>query len=179
MMTKPRRRLAAAAFRCGLLLAVPLCIVAGCGRKPPPHVILIVVDTLRADRLGAYGSQRGLTPFLDQLAHRGTVFRNAYAASSWTCPSVASLFTSRYPSQHKVIALDSRLPDSEVTLVTRRGRARFAVQVTPGIRPDTVFVPFHWDGEESANRLTNPAFDPVSRMPEFKVCAVRIETTPS
>ena len=116
MMTKPRRRLAAAAFRCGLLLAVPLCIVAGCGRKPPPHVILIVVDTLRADRLGAYGSQRGLTPFLDQLAHRGTVFRNAYAASSWTCPSVASLFTSRYPSQHKVIALDSRLPDSEVTL---------------------------------------------------------------
>jgi assimilatory nitrate reductase catalytic subunit len=69
--------------------------------------------------------------------------------------------------------------DGEVTLVTRRGRARFGVQVTQGIRQDTVFVPFHWDGEESANRLTNPVVDPVSRMPEFKVCAVRIETKAS
>jgi assimilatory nitrate reductase catalytic subunit len=69
--------------------------------------------------------------------------------------------------------------DGEVTLVTRRGRSRFAVEVTPSIRQDTVFVPFHWDGEESANRLTNPVVDPVSKMPEFKVCAVRIETKPS
>jgi assimilatory nitrate reductase catalytic subunit len=40
---------------------------------------------------------------------------------------------------------------------------------------DTVFVPFHWGGENSANLLTNAALDPVSRIPEFKVCAVRIE----
>ena len=46
------------------------------------------------------------------------------------------------------------------------------------IRPDTVFVPFHWAGTQSVNRLTNPALDPVSRMPEFKVCAVRIEEHP-
>ena len=66
---------------------------------------MIVGDTLRADRLGSYGNTRGLTPFIDSLAARGYVFRNAYAACSWTNPSVASVFTSRYPSQHGVITL--------------------------------------------------------------------------
>ena len=59
-------------------------------------------------------------------------------------------------------------------LETRRGRARFVVEVHGGMRDDTVFAPFHWGGEGSVNRLTNPALDPVSRMPEFKVCAARI-----
>jgi assimilatory nitrate reductase catalytic subunit len=68
------------------------------------------------------------------------------------------------------------LRDGEtVNLVTRRGRATFKVKVTPCVREDTVFVPFHWGGEQSVNRLTNAALDPVSRMPEFKVCAVRVE----
>jgi assimilatory nitrate reductase catalytic subunit len=62
-----------------------------------------------------------------------------------------------------------------VRLVTRRGEATFTARVTPRIREDTVFVPFHWGGGRSANRLTNPALDPTSRMPEFKVCAVRVE----
>jgi assimilatory nitrate reductase catalytic subunit len=62
-----------------------------------------------------------------------------------------------------------------VTLRTRRGSAEFRARVTDSIREDTVFVPFHWGGLQAANRLTNPALDPVSRMPEFKVCAVRIE----
>ena len=56
-----------------------------------------------------------------------------------------------------------------VTLATRRGEARFTVRVTATIREDTVFVPFHWSGNASANRLTNPALDPISKMPEFKV----------
>ena len=42
------------------------------------------------------------------------------------------------------------------------------------IRPDTVFAPFHWSGGQTINALTNPALDPASRMPEFKVCAVRL-----
>ena len=62
-----------------------------------------------------------------------------------------------------------------VRLVTRRGEATFTAHVTRSIRADTVFVPFHWGGRASANRLTNPALDPTSRMPEFKVCAVRLE----
>ncbi|MET9714656.1 molybdopterin oxidoreductase family protein [Streptomyces rochei] len=62
-----------------------------------------------------------------------------------------------------------------VAVVSRRGRAVAPARITPGIRPDTVFMPFHWPGEGRANTLTNPALDPTSRMPEFKVCAVRVE----
>jgi assimilatory nitrate reductase catalytic subunit len=64
-----------------------------------------------------------------------------------------------------------------VTLTTRRGAATFTVKVTTSVRQDTVFVPFHWGGLASANRLTNAALDPTSRMPEFKVCAVRADPT--
>ena len=62
-----------------------------------------------------------------------------------------------------------------VILTSRRGRMTATVKATHGIRQDTVFVPFHWGGDQSVNRLTNPALDPVSRMPEFKACAVRLE----
>jgi assimilatory nitrate reductase catalytic subunit len=61
-----------------------------------------------------------------------------------------------------------------VTLTTRRGAGTFKVKITHAIREDTIFVPFHWGGEHSINRLTNSALDPVSRMPELKVCAVRV-----
>ncbi|WP_329340939.1 molybdopterin oxidoreductase family protein [Streptomyces sp. NBC_01352] len=63
-----------------------------------------------------------------------------------------------------------------VAVVSRRGRAVAPARITTAIRPDTVFMPFHWAGEGRANTLTNPALDPTSRMPEFKVCAVRLET---
>ncbi|CAL9412910.1 molybdopterin oxidoreductase family protein [Streptomyces sp. enrichment culture] len=62
-----------------------------------------------------------------------------------------------------------------VAVVSRRGRAVAPARVTTAIRPDTVFMPFHWPGEGRANTLTNPALDPTSKMPEFKVCAVRLE----
>ena len=92
--------------------------VGGCQRDrgQPPNVLVAVVDTMRADRLGAYGNARGLTPFLDSLAARGTVFANAYSTTSWTCPAVASLMTSRYPTQHRVVSFASQLGDDEVTL---------------------------------------------------------------
>ncbi|MGY3682959.1 putative molibdopterin-dependent oxidoreductase YjgC [Streptomyces sp. TE33382] len=61
-----------------------------------------------------------------------------------------------------------------VEVASRRGRAVAPARITASIRPDTVFMPFHWAGEGRANTLTNPALDPVSRMPEFKVCAVRV-----
>ncbi len=63
----------------------------------------------------------------------------------------------------------------EVRLTTRRGTALLAAQLVSTIRMDTLFVPFHFSGAGRANLLTNPALDPVSRMPEFKVCAVRID----
>ncbi|GLX18647.1 molybdopterin oxidoreductase family protein [Streptomyces lavendulae] len=62
-----------------------------------------------------------------------------------------------------------------LAVTSRRGRAVAPARVTDAVRADTVFMPFHWYGEGRANTLTNPALDPVSRMPEFKVCAVRVE----
>jgi arylsulfatase A-like enzyme len=99
-----------------LLLAVAVCCSQG-GRRP--NVLLIVIDTLRADRLGSYGNSRGLTPFLDDLSKKGVVFQNAYAPSSWTVPSIASLFTSRYPSQHRVTTFESRVSADEITLAEK------------------------------------------------------------
>jgi assimilatory nitrate reductase catalytic subunit len=58
---------------------------------------------------------------------------------------------------------------------TRRGTATVKAQLTPAIRMDTLFMPFHFADQGRANLLTNPVLDPVSRMPEFKVCAARIE----
>jgi arylsulfatase A-like enzyme len=101
--------------RIWLLLAGSL-VTACRASTPPPNVLLIVIDTLRADRVGWYGTNRQLTPFLDSLAERGTVFWNAYAQGSWTAPSVASLLTSRYQSQHQVASFDSVLADEELTL---------------------------------------------------------------
>jgi assimilatory nitrate reductase catalytic subunit len=63
----------------------------------------------------------------------------------------------------------------QVSLTTRRGSALMTAQLTSSIRMDTLFVPFHFGGKGRANLLTNPALDPVSRMPEFKVCAVRLQ----
>lgn len=64
-----------------------------------------------------------------------------------------------------------------VRVVTRRGEAEFPAQVVRTIREDTVFVPYHWPGRKSANQLTSGHLDPVSKIPEFKVCACRLEPT--
>ena len=77
-----------------------------------------------------------------------------------------------HPSTARYYGLED---GSRVTLASRRGTAEFVVRISAGIRHDTIFAPFHWGGRQAANRLTNDALDPISRMPEFKVCAVRIE----
>lgn len=74
----------------------------------------------------------------------------------------------RLAAQHGVVE------GSRLILESRRGQARFAANLTTDVRADTLFVPFHWGGCQAANLLTNPALDPTSRMPEFKVAAVRI-----
>ncbi len=74
---------------------------------------------------------------------------------------------------HPDLAADLSIADGEqVRLVSRRGAMRLPARVVETVRPDTVFAPFHWPG---VNALTNDALDPTSRMPEFKVCAVRVE----
>ncbi|MEV6162649.1 molybdopterin oxidoreductase family protein [Streptomyces sp. NPDC052052] len=77
---------------------------------------------------------------------------------------------------HPRLAARLGASDGEALAVTsRRGRAVAPARITDTIRPDTVFMPFHWAGAGRANTLTNPALDPTSKMPEFKVCAVRVE----
>jgi len=91
----------------------------------PPNVLLIVVDTLRADHLEAYGYGRETTPALSRLAAQGVRFDRAYAASSWTKPSVASMFTGQYPHRHGLNEMLSTLPDSAVTLAERLAGAGY------------------------------------------------------
>ncbi|GAA2532472.1 molybdopterin oxidoreductase family protein [Streptomyces koyangensis] len=84
-----------------------------------------------------------------------------------------------YVELHPDLADTLGADDGDLLLVTsRRGTATAPARLSKAIRPDTVFMPFHWPGAGRANSLTHAALDPVSRMPEFKVCAVRVEKAP-
>jgi assimilatory nitrate reductase catalytic subunit len=77
---------------------------------------------------------------------------------------------------HPDLAYRYDLADGDhARVVSRRGAALGTVRLTTTARPDTVFMPFHWGGEQAVNQVTNAALDPISKMPEFKVCAVRLE----
>ncbi len=115
------------------------CAPADCGRTPPtrPHLVLVVVDSLRADHLGAYGYPRPTSPNFDRLAAAGTLFLNAFAPSSWTRPSVASLFTSRLPSEHGAVTVQRPL---DAALPTLAGRLREAGYATIGVSGNFVHL---------------------------------------
>ncbi len=82
---------------------LPSLLLSACGTAPaadpapPPNLILVSIDTLRADRLGAFGNPNGLSPNLDRFAAEGARFTQAYSQAVITAPSHASFFTSRYP----------------------------------------------------------------------------------
>jgi assimilatory nitrate reductase catalytic subunit len=61
-----------------------------------------------------------------------------------------------------------------VKVITRRGEAEFPANIVETIRKDTVFIPYHWPGRKSANQLTPGTLDPISKIPEFKVCACQL-----
>ncbi|MFL6449419.1 MAG: molybdopterin oxidoreductase family protein [Bryobacteraceae bacterium] len=81
-------------------------------------------------------------------------------------------FVEIHPSMASLYGIED---GDRVCVTTRRGSAAVKAKLTRSIRMDTVFVPFHFAGSGRANLLTNPALDPTSRMPEFKVCAARVE----
>jgi arylsulfatase A-like enzyme len=88
-----------------------------CAETPPrPSLILISIDTLRADRLGSYGYERDTSPALDALAARGVRFETVIAEASWTLPSHMTLFTGLSPSVHGVTSDDRRLSPEIPTL---------------------------------------------------------------
>ena len=76
---------------------------------------------------------------------------------------------------HPVLAEKLGIVDGMwTTVATRRSTITLKAQVVKTIRPDTIFVPYHWPGKRSANKLTVSAQDPVSKIPEFKVCACKV-----
>lgn len=76
---------------------------------------------------------------------------------------------------HPALAQKLGVADGEwVTAETRRGNVTLRAMVVNSIRPDTIFIPYHWPGRQSANQLTIAAQDPISKIPEYKVCAVRV-----
>ncbi|MDX2168151.1 MAG: sulfatase [Deltaproteobacteria bacterium] len=156
------------------LVALLCCALAGCAAPPPrPNVLVVLVDTLRPDRLGAYGNQRQLTPFLDELAARSTVFGNAYAQSSWTNPSVASLFTSRYQSQHRVTSFGSVLAADEQTLaevLRQHGYATAAFSANFLLQPKLGFD----QGFDVYKAMSRPGVGAVTGKP--KLLKARAET---
>ncbi len=102
-------------------------LLAGCGGEPVPRLFLLVsVDTLRADRLGAYGSDRGLTPRIDALARESELFSAAYAPASHTLPSVAALWTGRLPQEIGVVDNLSRLEPGVPTLASELAQRGFS-----------------------------------------------------
>jgi assimilatory nitrate reductase catalytic subunit len=77
---------------------------------------------------------------------------------------------------HPLLATKLGIADGEwITVQSRRGDCTLRAQVVKTIRPDTVFIPYHWAGPRSANQLTISAQDPISKIPEYKVCAVRLK----
>ena len=100
-----------------------LAVLSGCVKSGPvlPHleshiVLLVVVDTMGAEHLGALNSEANRTPNLDRLAREGALFRSAYSPAPWTQPAVASLMTGRMPSSHGVLRLNDPLPPEIETL---------------------------------------------------------------
>ena len=85
---------------------------------PPgrPNVVLYVIDTLRADHLGAYGYPRPTSPRIDELARSGVRFTRAVAQSSWTLPSIASILTGRTPAGHGAVGPETAIGDEVPTL---------------------------------------------------------------
>ncbi len=101
--------------------------VLGCGQdQPPQNLLLITIDTCRADRVGAYGHPGARTANLDQLAERGTLYGRAYAVAPETLPAHVSLMTGRYPPAHGVRINGSyQLPGAAVTLAETFREAGF------------------------------------------------------
>ena len=112
-------------------------------RAEAPNVVYVVMDTLRLDRLGCYGYERGTTPRLDAFAAQGLLFTDAYTTSSWTWPSTASLLTGQLPDSHGVkssstCTLSQRI-DTLAEAMQARGYTTAAFSGNPIVEPDRYF----------------------------------------
>src|SRR3989441_5862263 len=102
---------------CHRFVVLTAFVLSACGQHTPrPNVLLITIDTLRADRLGCYGYTRATSPHIDRLAARGALFERAYTTLPRTTQSIASILTGRYPKSHGARGLFSTLSPANLTL---------------------------------------------------------------
>lgn len=128
-MRRPFFRTALAA-----MLLATLC-VAGCSREPRhPNVLLLSIDTLRADHLGCYGGTRVATPNVDRLAHDGALFENAACPMPMTRPSLSTIHTSLHPREHGVVNNGVPLAPDSVTLAETLAAAGYATAAFTPVR---------------------------------------------
>src|SRR5688500_12788316 len=101
---------------CRGLLVVASLALAACGRAAAPDIVLVTIDTLRVDSVGAYGGAGARTPHLDALARDGVLYVAAMAPLPETRPAHFSLFTARLPSQHGSLSNTTPLGEEALTL---------------------------------------------------------------
>ncbi|MEE9562663.1 MAG: sulfatase [Thermoanaerobaculia bacterium] len=141
-------------MRATKVLPLLLLLLVGCGAppdEPPPNFLLISLDTLRADHVGAYGYPRDTTPNIDGLAARGTVFLNSFAQAPNTAPSHASIFTSLYPTVHGIRSHGLNLDPSVETLAELLQNNGFATAAFSQLNGDT-----YRPGFDTYERLPSP-----------------------
>lgn len=104
---------------------VALVAAAGCRKEapPPPNVVIVTIDTLRADRLGCYGRERAETPAIDRIAREGVLFSRAYSPSPLTLPSHATIFSGLEPTSHGLVDNGQASAGFPVPLLAERFRA--------------------------------------------------------
>lgn len=108
-------------------------VLLGCSaaEQPTPNVLIITIDTLRSDRLSAYGFAGHETPNIDRLADDGALFENAFSDAPWTTPAMSSVMTGTYPTRHGFRSTNAnRLGQEQVTLaelLRARGYATAAI----------------------------------------------------
>lgn len=156
-----------------LLAAALLGVLAGSCMPPGPRlVVLIVVDTLRADRLGCYGCESVETPNIDRLAAEGVLYENALSAVPVTLPSMSTLLTGAYPLQHGVRDNGSfRLPDSWDTLPEQLRRSGFATGafVSAAVLDPEYNLDQGFDVYDADVSMTYEAFDPLVRSTQSEI----------
>jgi arylsulfatase A-like enzyme len=125
MAAQARARAAKIASAWGCALALLLAGPARALDAVRPNVVLVTLDTLRADHASAYGYGRPTTPHLDSVAARGALFESAYAVSATTLPAHASIFTSLHPAEHGVAKNGRALDAGVTTLAEHLARAGY------------------------------------------------------
>jgi len=123
-------------------------------------VIVVLIDTLRSDHVDALGAKKGLSPCMDRLAEQGFLFQRALAPSSWTKPSVASLFTGLYPGRHGAIgtpvSFNGRASALDPALVTLAEQLKSAGYHTAAFATNPqIIADFHFD--QGFDRFVQPA----------------------